>query len=142
MQGQSFVYNRSSNANTVGAGHVIDRLVFGSQTLWGLRAASESETTVVSTGVVGSNGSTGWRANVHHNVDTPNRPTILDTEELVITYDPQARTIVVNGEVVGRSVEDAYFQVVGDEIRLGVLVVREDNGLESIMETVIRMRNI
>lgn len=141
LQGQSYLYNRISNGNIQEASHIIDRLVHGSSDTWGLRTASSSQTMVVATGVTGPTGSSGWQATVEHNVDIDDRPDILDTELLLITYHPVDRTIDVNGEVVGRSVEDAYLQVVGEEIRLGVLVVQEDDGLESIMETTIRMRN-
>lgn len=141
VQGRSYLFNRISNGNTQEASHVIDRLVYGNRTVWGLRAASQSETAVVLTGLVGTGGAQGWRATVRHNVDTPDRPEILDTEELVITYHPVDQTIDVNGEIVGRSVENSYFQVADGEIRLGVLVVQEEDGIESIMETVVHMRN-
>ena len=142
LHGQSYLYNRISNGNMQEASHIIDRLVHGNQNVWGLRAASSSETTVVSTGVFSESGVAGWQATVEHNVDMDDRPDILDTEQLVITYDPVAQTLDLNGELVGRSVADSYMQIVGEELRLGVLVVQEDNGLESIMETTIRMRNL
>ncbi|MGA0333100.1 MAG: PulJ/GspJ family protein [Kiritimatiellia bacterium] len=141
MHGRSFIYNRASNANTSEASFVVNRLVYGGSNYWGLRVASSSETTVAPTGVTGSSGQVGWQADVRQNVEADNSPAILATTQQLITYNPVAETLDVNGTIVGRGVTDSYFIIQGREILLGVQVEAEPRGRISLMETQIKMRN-
>jgi len=143
LQGRSFVYNRTSNLNVRDAGFLVNRMVYGSSARWGLRLASQNMTRVDPTGRVGTNGAIGWRAVVNHNVDDAAAPAMLDmVPTQTYEFDPVAMTITLNGVTLGENVIDSYFDLVGENIELGVQVEAEAGGAQTVMETRIRMRNL
>jgi prepilin-type N-terminal cleavage/methylation domain-containing protein len=141
MHGRSFIYNRASNANVTEASFVVNRLVYGGSNYWGLRIASRSACTVAATGVTGSDGQIGWQADVRHSVDDTYQPDILSDHQQLITYDPVAETVDVDGTVVGEGVTDSYFRIEDGNILLGIQIERLPQGRVSLMETRIKMRN-
>ncbi|GEM_PF-1314650 len=142
LQNRSFQYNRISNRTVNQASLGMMRMIKGSGTYWGLRACSRADTSVVPTGVVGSEGQTGWAATCNHGIDdVSGLPSVLAAGEMVWTYDPVDREIDVNGTVVIEDVEESYFTIQNGYILLGIRTLPEEGGSEAMMESRIRMRN-
>ncbi len=142
LHGKSFLYNRVSNGNVLSASQVVNRLVYGDGTYWGVRSGSESQTLVTTTGVTGTEGQLGWQAVVPHEMDMPDMPaTFANHPQMTIVYNPLSEQISINGNVVARRVRDSYCRMDGSVMVLGVMVVDERGGQESVMETRIQLRN-
>lgn len=141
LQGKSFAFNRASNVNSGEASTIVNRLVYGNSSYWGLRVASRTGTTVVSTGVLGPSGQAGWQATLEHTLDITDLPAVYTDSVKVVTYSPTARTITLDGIVVGTDIKDSYFRIESGDILMGVQVENLRGGMDTVLETRIRMRN-
>jgi len=141
FQGKSFAFNRASNVNSGEASYVVNRLVYGNDSFWGLRVASQKVSRVASTGVTGPSGQVGWQATLEHILDTTDLPAVYADSVQVVTYSPTARTIALDGIVVGTDIEDSYFRIESGDIFMGVQVENLRGGIDTVLETRIRMRN-